>query len=277
MIFVLLTTTIAESQFSLSLHRFPDPFLTCSNLRKYLLKAVENRDVFRGDLKVWLDLLVVIEIAMSETAVLAHYVLPCRSTYGSWSPEPADRIIPSPTDEYLLNIYSRMRQPVVEVEGEQKETGEIFTLLAHAMGLVPALPDSLYQAAGSSNLKTYRDALAGYLMEHPENMKKVPFIAAETLGKAIGSAHLASYFTGSLQRSPAKQAGAVAAGFEAGEDQGLALYQALIDHPEGVLVGVQDLRKNLGKLATGDGKIRLYTAEAEEGINKITLRRKRNG
>ena len=217
-----------------------------------------------------LDLLVVTEIAMSETAHLAHYVLPCTSTYGSWSPEPADRIIPSPTDEYLLNIYSRMRQPVVEMEGEQKETGEIFTLLAHAMGLIPTLPDSLYQAAESGNLKTYRDALTGYLMEHPENMKKVPFIAAETLGKAIGSTHLASHFTGSLQRSPAKQAGAVAAGFEAGEDQGLAFYQALIDHPEGVLIGVQDLRKNLGKLATGDGRIRLYTAEAEEGIKKIT-------
>lgn len=217
-----------------------------------------------------LDLLVVAEIAMNETAALAHYVLPCKTTYESWSPEPMDRIIPSPTDEYVLNVYGRMRPPVVEVEGEQKEAGEIFTLLAHAMGVIPDLPDALYQAAGSGDLKTYRDALAGYLKEHPENMKKVLFIATETLGKAAGSTHLAGYFTGLLQRSSAKQAEAAAAGFAAGPDQGPVIYQALLDHPEGVLIGVQDLRKNLGKLGTGDGRIRLYTAEAEELIKKIT-------
>lgn len=215
-----------------------------------------------------LDLLVVTEIAMSETAALAHYVLPCRSTYESWSP--ADAIIPSKTNHGFLDVVSRMRRPVVEGEGEQKETGEIFTLLAEAMGLIPALPNALYQAAGSGNLKSYRDALMGYIMEHPENMKRIPFIAAKTLGNAIGSAHLASCFTGFLQRSPAKQEEAATVGFDAGPDQGLALYQAIIDHPEGVRVGVQDIRKNLGRLATKDDRIRLHTAEAEDWIKEIS-------
>jgi anaerobic selenocysteine-containing dehydrogenase len=215
-----------------------------------------------------LDLLAVTEIAMSETAALAHYVLPCKSTYESWSP--ADAIIPSKTNKGFLDVYSRMRRPVVEVEGEQKEAGEIFTLLVDAMGLIPALPDSLYQAAGSGSLRTYRDALIGYVMEHPENMKWVPFIAAKTLGNAIGSAHLASYFTGFLQRSPAKQEEAARVGFDAGPDQGLALYQAIIDHPEGVLVGVQDIGKNLGRLATKDGRIRLHTTEAQDWIKEIS-------
>jgi len=138
-----------------------------------------------------LDLLVVTEIVMSETAALAHYVLPCKSTYESWSP--ADALIPSKTDEGFLNVISRLRRPVVEVEGEQKEAGEIFALLADAMGLVPRLPDSLYHAAESGSLKTYRDALIGYIMEHPENMMWAPFIAAKTLGNAIGSAQLATY------------------------------------------------------------------------------------
>lgn len=215
-----------------------------------------------------LDLLVVTEIAMSETAALAHYVLPCRSTHESWSP--ADTIIPSKTKEGFLEVVSRMCRPMVEVEGEQKEAGEIYTLLADAMGLIPALPDALYQAAGSGSLKTYSDALIGYVTEHPENLKWVHFIAAKTLGNAIGSAHLASYFTGLLQRSPAKQEEAAKVGFDAGPDQGLALYQAIIDHPEGVLVGVQDIRKNLGRLATKEGRIQLHTAEAEDWIKEIS-------
>lgn len=215
-----------------------------------------------------LDLLVVTEIAMSETAALAHYLLPCSSTHESWSP--ADAIISSKTKEGSLEVVSRMCRPMVEIEGEQKEAGEIYTLLADAMELIPALPDSLYRAAGSVSLGAYRDALIGYLMEHPENMSRVPFIAAKTLGNAIGSAHLASYFTGLLQRSPAKQEEAARVGFDAGPDQGLALYQAIIDHPEGVRVGVQDIRKNLGRLATKDGRIRLHTAEAEKWIKEIS-------
>ena len=215
-----------------------------------------------------LDLLVVAEIAMTETAALAHYVLPCRTTYESWST--ADMIIPSTTNRGFLDSINRMRRPVVEVEGEQKETGEIFTLLADAMGLIPELPGSLYQAAGSGSLKAYRDALTGYVMEHPENIKKIPFIAAKTLGNAVGSAQLASYFTGFLHRSPAKQEEAAGVGFEAGPDQGLALYETIIAHPEGVLVGVQDLGKNLGRVATKEHRIRIYTAEVENWIKEIS-------
>lgn len=214
-----------------------------------------------------LDLLVVAEIAMTETARLAHYVLPCRSTYESWSP--GDAVIPSKTERGVLNVISRVRQPVVEVEGEQKEAGEIFTLLADAMGLLPVLPESLYQAAGSGNLRTYRDALIGYFMEHPEDMRKAPFIAAKTLGSAIGSAHLAGYAAGLLQRSPAKQAEAARVGFDAGPDQGLVLYEAMLNHPEGMVVGVQDMGKNLGRLATKDGRIRLDVAEVEDWVKGI--------
>ncbi|MRR15583.1 MAG: molybdopterin dinucleotide-binding protein [Deltaproteobacteria bacterium] len=214
-----------------------------------------------------LDLLVVAEIAMSETAKLAHYVLPCRSTYESWSP--ADAIIPSTANKGFLEVINRMRRPVVEVEGEQKEPGEIFTLLADAMGLIPVLPDSLYQAAGSGSLGAYRDALTGYIMEHPETMKMAPFIVAKTLGNALGSAQLANYFAGLLQRSRMKQEEAVRVGFDVGPNQGLALYKATIDHPEGVLVGKQDIGKNLGRVATKDGRIRIHAAEVEAWIQGI--------
>jgi anaerobic selenocysteine-containing dehydrogenase len=58
-------------------------------------------------------------------------------------------------------------------------------------------------------------------------------------------------------------------GFDAGPDQGLALYEVILDHPEGVVVGVQDIGKNLGRVAKKDGKIRLDVAEVEDWIKGI--------
>lgn len=207
-----------------------------------------------------LELLVVAEIVMSETAALAHYILPSKTAYESWDGTPGGG---------FSKVYARMRPPVVEAEGEQKEGGEIFTLLADAMGLIPELPESLYQAARSGNIREYRDTLMDYLTANPASGRVLQFIAAKTLGKAIGSAHLASLFTMFLQRSQANQEEAARAGFAAGPDQGLDIYQAIINHPEGVLVGIRDPEKNIEALATENGKIQLYNPEADDWIKKI--------
>ncbi len=80
-----------------------------------------------------LDLLVVADIVMSETAALAHYVLPCKTAFESWEGESRSGV--------SRRSIARMRSPVLEAEGEQKENGEIFTLLADAMGLIPPFPN----------------------------------------------------------------------------------------------------------------------------------------
>ncbi len=207
-----------------------------------------------------LKLLVVAEIVMSETAALAHYVLPSKTAYESWDGIPGGG---------LSRVYARIRPPVVEAEGEQKEGGEIFTLLADAMGLIPELPESLHQAAVSGNIREYRDVLVDYLMANPESGRLLQFIVAKTLGKAIGSAHLATIFPMFLQRSQSSQEEAARAGFTAGPDQGLKIYQAIIDHPEGVLVGIRDPEKNIETLATENKRIKLYNSEVDDWIRKI--------
>ncbi len=207
-----------------------------------------------------LDLLVVSEIAMSETAALAHYVLPSKTAYESWDDTPG---------KGFSEVYGRMRRPVVEAEGEQKEGGEIFTLLADAMGLIPELPESLYETAKADSIREYRDVLMDYVKENPESGRVLQFIAAKTLGNAIGSAHLASFFTMLLERSQTQQEEASKAGFATGPDQGLDIYQSIIEHPEGVLVGMRDIEKNIGELATKNERIQLHVPEVEDWIQKI--------
>jgi anaerobic selenocysteine-containing dehydrogenase len=208
-----------------------------------------------------LDLLVAVDIVMSETASVAHYVLPCKTAFESCEGTVGDG---------FSKIYARMRAPVVEAEGEQKESGEIFTLLVEAMGLIPQLPESLYEAARSGNLKEYGEKLTDYMIANPESGRVLDFVVAKTLGSAIGSTHLASIFPIFMQMPKARKEEAARAGFPAGPDQGLAVHQAIISHPEGVLVGVRDPEKNIETLSTENGRIKLYNSEVDGWISKIT-------
>ncbi len=208
-----------------------------------------------------LDLLVVADIVMSETAALAHYVLPCKTAFESW-------------DGYaghgFSENYARMRAPVVDAEGEQKENAEIFTLLADAMGLIPQIPESLYGAAKSGNLKDFGQQLGQYLMASPERGKALNFIVAKTLGPGLGSAHLASIFPLFMQLSTSRQEEAARAGFPVGPDQGLDLYRAIMRHPEGILIGTRDPEKNLeANISTKNKKIQLYNPEADDRLKEI--------
>jgi anaerobic selenocysteine-containing dehydrogenase len=207
-----------------------------------------------------LDLLVVADIVMSETARLAHYVLPCRTAFECWDGTAGDG---------YPNVYARMRRPVLEAEGEQKEMGEIFTLLADALGLIPEIPESLHVAAESGDLATYGLALFQHLATHPEDGKAVQFIVARTLGPALGSVHLASILPAFATLSPRRQEEAARAGFPAGPTQGLDIFRAIVDHPEGVLVGVRTPESTFGAVATPDHRIRLHHTEVEARMREI--------
>jgi anaerobic selenocysteine-containing dehydrogenase len=209
-----------------------------------------------------LDLLVTVDMVMSETAALSHYVLPAKSAYESWDAT----MFPS---RNWPEVYFQMRRPMIQPEGEPKESGEVFTLLADALGLVPESPEALNKAAESRDTRTFRDALMGFLKNNPEAMKAVPFIVAKTLGRSLGSAHLSLLFAMLQVRPESIQQEAGRAGFAPGPDQGLELFKALVDHPEGLLVGIADPEKNLQELAIKDKKIKLNPKDFQEWIKEI--------
>jgi anaerobic selenocysteine-containing dehydrogenase len=209
-----------------------------------------------------LDLLVTVEMVMSETAALSHYVLPAKSAYESWD----STMFPS---RNWPEVFFQMRHPIIKAEGEQKESGEAVTLLADALGLIPEIPRDLYAAAETGCTRTFRDALMGYLKENPAAMKAIMFIVAKTLGRSLGSAHLAALCTMLQVRPESIQQEAARAGFALGPDQGLGLFKAIVDHPEGLWVGRSDPENNLDNLATPDGRIRLNVKEFEEWTKEI--------
>jgi anaerobic selenocysteine-containing dehydrogenase len=208
-----------------------------------------------------LDLLVTVEIAMTETALMSDYVLPDLSAYERWD-----------TTYFQWNypgIYCQMRRPIVEPTGQPLEGSEIFTRLADKLGIIPTIPESLYEAAGKSRLE-YSQALSTFVQSDPKAAAVLPFIVAKTLGKEMGSVNLA-WMWALLQNVPKDfRKNAARAGFKPGLTMGDDIFQALIDHPEGLWIGQVDLDNNFANLRTEDKRINLYIPEVEAWVYSIT-------
>jgi len=207
-----------------------------------------------------LDLLVTVELAMTETAALSHYVLPARSGYESWDGTFFPISYPG--------VYFQMRRPIIEHEGEGLEQGEIDLRLADKLGLIPPIPDRLYQAATESHA-AFGQALMEYVMTEPKAMKAMPFVLGKTLGKAMNSVHLAALW-GLLQVSPKSfQANAARAGFKPGPMLGEEIFRKILDHPEGIWVGKVDEENNFAEIKTADKKINLHIPELLDELKSI--------
>jgi anaerobic selenocysteine-containing dehydrogenase len=201
-----------------------------------------------------LDLLVVNELVMSETARFAHYVLPCRSYYESWD----GTFFPWTFPE----VYFQMRRPIVSPPGDCLEASQIFTRLADRLGLIPEIPENLCQAATGNRL-AFGMALMQWASTAPEALKRMPFVLAQTLGRQWDSAALAALW-GLLMTAPQGfRKNAERAGFAAGPDLGDRMFQAILDHPEGLWVGKASIEDNWAAIRTPSGKIEVAIPELD--------------
>ncbi len=207
-----------------------------------------------------LDLLVTVDVAMSETAALSHYVLPARSAYEKWD---------GAFFAWNPDVYFQMRKPVVEPVGEPLEESEILLRLADRLGLIPPIPESLCEAAKGDRMQ-FGMALMSYAQSEPRAMKVMPFVLAKTLGLVLGSNNLAALW-GLLQTAPAGfRESAELAGFGGGVMQGEEIFKACLDHPEGLWIGKTDPARNLSALKTAGGKIDLCIPELADVVTSIT-------
>lgn len=207
-----------------------------------------------------LELLVTIEISMSETARLSHYVLPAKSAFEKWDTTFFNITFP--------DVFLQVRHPCCESRGAPMEEGEIFTRLAESLGIMPSLPESLTRAA-LDNRQAFAMELLQFMNQNKEAARMLPFVVNRTLGEGLKSAHLAAIW-GLLmmypQHAPVELA---AAGYEVHPLLGDTLFEEILAHPEGILIGKLDPQKNLERLRTEDAKIHLYIQELEGWVQDI--------
>jgi len=209
-----------------------------------------------------LDLLVVVDVAFTETASLAHYVLPAKSAFEKWDGAFFTWNFPE--------VFFQMRRPLVEAEGECLEEGEIYIRLAERLGLLPEIPQSLYDAAFGDRM-SFGMQLMAFAQSEPGAMKVLPFILGKTLGKALGSVHLSALW-GMVQTVPKSfRENAARAGFDPGLAMGEEIFKAILDRPEGLWIGKCDPAKPLDQLRTEDKRINVLIPELAEAVNGIEV------
>jgi anaerobic selenocysteine-containing dehydrogenase len=202
-----------------------------------------------------LDLLVVTDIVLSETARLAHYVLPSRTFYESWDGTFFSWTYPQ--------VYFQMRRPVVEPPKNCLEPSQIFTRLAEKLGLIPEIPAEVTAAAQGNRL-----AFGAKLMEwgarDPAIRASMVFILEKTLGALWDSGNKAALW-GMLMTAPKDfRANAARAGFAPGLDQGERIFKAILNAPQGLWVGIADTGNPMEGVKTDSGKIKLLIEELQE-------------
>jgi anaerobic selenocysteine-containing dehydrogenase len=215
-----------------------------------------------------LDLLVVSDFVMSETARLAHYVLPCRTFYESWD----TTFFPWTYPE----VYMQLRRPIVAAPPNCLEASQIYTRLADQMGIIPDIPESLVAAAEGNRL-AFGAQLMAFAAQQPGAQALAPFVLAKTLGKVWDSAAKAALWGLIMTAPKAFSQNAARAGFEPGLDQGDRVFQALLDNPQGIWVGKADVENPMAGIKTPSGKIEAFIPEMEQGVLGLTPEKEAQG
>jgi len=204
---------------------------------------------FREALKA-LDTVVVIDVAMSETAQLAHYVLPAATQFEKAEATFFNFDFP----ENAFHLRPRLFPPP---EGALPEA-EIHARLAEALGAVSEDDYAPLREASREGLAHYAQVFMGRVMGDPRLSTQAPVLLYRTLDVPEDrreAAVLLGIAMRAVMESPASLARAGFGGspFEAAQ----SLFSAMLERSHGVVFAIDEWSDVLGRIATPDKKIHL--------------------
>jgi anaerobic selenocysteine-containing dehydrogenase len=206
-----------------------------------------------------LELLVVVDVAMTETARMAHYVLPAASQFEK--PEATFFNFEFPHNTFHLR--HRLLEPLPGTLPEP----EIWARLVRALGLVDDAQLQPLRAAASEGREAYAQAFFAAVAADPALGKVLPFVLYETLGPMLpdGLAGAAALW-GLAQRTAATYPEAVR---RAGHADGNALFDAILQGGSGVTFTVHDYQDDFDLISHADRKIALGMPEMLEELRGL--------
>ena len=198
-----------------------------------------------------LELLVVIDVAMTETARLAHYVLPAASQFEK--PEATFFNLEFPHNTFHL------RHPLLEPLPGTLAEPEIWARLVRALGVVDDEDLRPLRRAARDGLDAYATEFLGAVSANPALGRVLPFVLYETLGPTMpdGLAGAAALW-GLAQKTAMTYPDAVR---RAGHADGNALFEAILTSRSGVTFTVHEYADDFALITHADKKIGLEIPE----------------
>ena len=211
-----------------------------------------------------LDLLVVIDIALTETAREAHYVLPAQSQFEKWEATFFNFDFPH-------NVF-HLRKPVVAPPEGPLPEPEIHARLVEALGVIDDEMLAPLRAAAAQGRAEFAAAFFEATAANPALGAVAPVVLYRTLGPTLpdgvasaallwGAAHrCALSFEASVRR-----AGFTGDGLALGE----SLFEGILAGHHGVTFSVDEWADVTPRVATDDGRIQVLIPELVDELRGL--------
>jgi anaerobic selenocysteine-containing dehydrogenase len=211
-----------------------------------------------------LDFTVVIDVAMTETARLAHYVLPVASQF-----EKAEATFFN--FEFPRNYFHLRRALMPPTDGLFSEA-ELHARLAEAAGAMPTDAVAALREAWRAGRKAFRTAFFELATREPRLMAIAPVVLYRAIGDLLPEGYAEAAGVWALchlyaQREPAALA---RAGFEGSPpDAADALFDALLAAKSAVVISVDEFDESLKRIHTPDRRVQLAIPELLPEIDAL--------
>jgi anaerobic selenocysteine-containing dehydrogenase len=234
--------------------RFRAMIVESSNPAHSLADSAACRAAFES-----LELMVVIDVAMTETARLAHYVLPAASQF-----EKAEATFFNL--EFPHNDF-HLRHPLMDPLPGTLPEPEIWARLVRALGVVDGAELEPLRRAAAESRAAFTQAFLQAVSTTPVLGKVLPYVLYETLGPTLpdGLSGAAALW-GLAQRAAMTHPEAVR---RAGHADGNALFDAILANPSGVTFTAHEYEDDFNLITHADHKIALEMPEMLHDIRAL--------
>ncbi len=243
--------------------RFRAMFVESANPAHSLADSSRMREALAA-----LDTLVVVDVAMTETARLAHYVLPAASQFEKWEATFFNL-------EFPRNSF-HLRAPLLEPLAGTLPEPEIHRRLVRALG---ALRDEdlvpLHEAAAlipTAGRLPYAAAFQRVMAASPKLAALAPIVLYETLGPMLpdGAASAAVLWGAAHQFAARSPESLRRAGFNGPAPVAAEkLFDAILSSRSGVTFSVDEYAETWNRLETADRKIHLDVPEMLDELRSL--------
>ena len=239
--------------------RFRAMFVESANPAHSLADSQRMREAIEA-----LDFVVVIDVAMSETARMADYVLPVATQF-----EKAEATFFN--FEYPNN-YFHLRRPLLDPPEGLFSEAELHARLAEAWGTLPQDAVKALREAWDEGREKFRSVFFEHMAADPRFFSLAPAVLYRAIGDKLPHGLAEGAVVWALAQMAAQRSpdSIRRAGFEGeGPALGDALFDGILEARSGVVFSVDAWDESLRRVSLPDGRIQLAVPELFDELDRL--------